>query len=55
MLVYALASRDTGKAVELYAIRAEAEAALRDALDEEPAFVDVLYVEAVELNGGSDN
>jgi hypothetical protein len=55
MIVYALASRETGEAVDLYATEAEANrpaeapAALEDALADEPAWADELYVESVEF------
>jgi hypothetical protein len=55
VIVYALMSRATGKAVDLYASHLEAEATLEDALEDEPAWVDVLYVAPVGLSRGSES
>jgi hypothetical protein len=49
VLVYAVVSAETEKAVELFVRRADAERMLAEALTDEPEWRDVLSVEEVEF------
>jgi hypothetical protein len=46
-MLYALIANDTSFAIDLFVTRALAEAALRDVLDDEPAFSPLLSIEAI--------
>ena len=49
MLVYAVVSARTEKAVELFSRREDAEAMVRDVLEDDPELADVLRLEPIEL------
>jgi hypothetical protein len=49
VLFWGLASREVNEAIELYATLKEAERTLADALADEPAWEDVLFVAPIEL------
>jgi hypothetical protein len=49
LISYALVSTETQKVVDFYPSREEAETALRECLEDEPEWADVLRVEEVEF------
>ena len=53
MLVYALVSAETKKAVEPFVRREDAERMLAEALADEPGWRDVLSVEEIKLTAGA--
>lgn len=55
MIVHALVSTESNRAIDLYLDRAVAEGMLRTILSDEPGFEDVLRVEGLELCAASQS